>query len=258
MPRVARQKSKSGIYHIMLRGSNRQEIFHDDEDYVRFLDTLARYKKESKIDVFGWCIMGNHIHLLLRESKEEEIGITMKRLGISYVSYYNWKYKAIGHLFQDRFKSEKVETDAYLLTVIRYIHQNPVKAGLVEKHHLWEWSSCRGYYGESQYPARLLDDDFILSIFHKEKTKAREIFMEFNEQNNDDKCLEYKEYRVLTDNEVKVELKKLFTHIEITDIKNLNKAERNSILNRAKEIEGVNQQQLARITGISQPIISRA
>lgn len=115
MPRQARGKSEIGIYHIMIRGANRQEIFHDDEDRLRFLDTLNKVKITSEMNVYGWCLMNNHFHLLLKEGNQD-ISIIMKRLGVSFVWYYNQKYKTTGHLFQDRFKSENVETDKYLLT----------------------------------------------------------------------------------------------------------------------------------------------
>jgi len=85
--RQAREKGSSGIYHIMLRGTNRQEIFHDEDDSFRFLETLNRYKKKAEIEVYGWCLMGNHAHLLFKEGKEE-LSITMKRIEVSYASYY--------------------------------------------------------------------------------------------------------------------------------------------------------------------------
>lgn len=132
MPRTAREKSKSGIYHVIIRGANRQEIFHDDQDCLRFLETLERYKSKTEIKIYGWCLMNNHIHLLIEEGKEE-LATTMKRIGVSFVWYYNWKYNTTGHLFQDRYRSEKVESNEYLITVNRYIHQNPVKARLVRK-----------------------------------------------------------------------------------------------------------------------------
>ena len=128
----------------MLRGANKQEIFHDDEDSW-FLHTLVRYKKEIELSVFGWCLMGNHVHMLLKEGKES-ISDTMRRIGVSYVLFYNDKYLTSGHLFEGRFRSEPVNSEAYLKTVVRYIHQNPVKAGLVNRVEEWKWSSCRGYY----------------------------------------------------------------------------------------------------------------
>ena len=144
MPRQARRKSESGIYHIMLRGINRQVIFEDEEDNLKFLETLKNYKAVSGYKLFAYCLMSNHIHLLLRVEKEY-LDLIIKRIAGSYVYWYNWKYKRNGHLFQDRFKSEPVEDDAYFLTVIRYIHQNPIKAGLSKTIDDYKFSSYNEY-----------------------------------------------------------------------------------------------------------------
>ncbi len=143
MPRIARQKSKSGIYHIMLRGTNRQEIFHEDEDNIRLLETLDRYREKNKVKVYGWCLMGNHAHLLIEE-ENDDLSIIIKRINISYAWFYNWKYNTIGHLFQDRYRSENIEDNQYIMTVLRYIHQNPVKAGMAKKAGEWKWRSYQG------------------------------------------------------------------------------------------------------------------
>ena len=127
MPRQARKKSNSGIYHIILRGVNRQQIFEDNEDYYKFLQVVEESKAISGFELFAYCLMSNHIHLLLKEI-QEPIEQIMKRITTRFVYWYNIKYQRSGHLFQDRYKSEPVEDDAYFLTVIRYIHQNPVKA----------------------------------------------------------------------------------------------------------------------------------
>ena len=129
MPRTARKKSVSGIYHIMLRGADRRIIFGDDEDCRTFLDILFRIRKKHNFSLYAVCLRGNHVHMLIRE-EEEPLQIIMKRLGVTYVSYYNLKYDLLGHLFQDRFRSEPVDTPAYFMDVLRYICQNPVKAGL--------------------------------------------------------------------------------------------------------------------------------
>ena len=120
MPRQARRKSKSGIYHVMLRGINKQVIFEDEEDSLKFLETLKNYKAISGYKIFAYCLMSNHIHLLLKVEKEN-LDLIIKRIAGSYVYWYNWKYHRSGHLFQDRFKSEPVEDDMYFLTVIRYM-----------------------------------------------------------------------------------------------------------------------------------------
>ncbi|MFA9560652.1 transposase [Evansella sp. AB-rgal1] len=144
MPRIARKKSSNGVYHIMLRGINRQTIFEDDEDKAKFLETLAKYKIKSCFELYSYCLMDNHVHLLLKEI-EEPLATIIKRISSSYVYWYNRKYRRCGHLFQDRYKSENVESDSYFITALRYIHQNPLKAGLVKSIWDSESTSIREY-----------------------------------------------------------------------------------------------------------------
>jgi putative transposase len=259
MPRKAREKSANGIYHIMIRGANRQEIFHDDEDCIKFLDTLKKYKMKTKMKVYAWCLMSNHVHLLLREGNED-ISVTMKRIGVSFVFYYNWKYKTTGHLFQDRFKSENVGTEKYLLTVIRYIHQNPVKAGIANQADEWRWSSCPGYYGKNIYPKELLDCHYILKMFSVDIGIARERFKEFNERSNNDKCLDdnVNEKMRLSDEEARLQIRDLIGTMEIAQVKSLPRAKRNEVLRKVKGIKGLSLRQAARILGVSLNLIFRA
>lgn len=179
MPRQARRKSESGIYHIMLRGINQQQIFEDREDYEKFLQILKDCKAVSEYKLFAYCLMGNHIHLLIQEDKEP-IEQVIKRLATRFVYWYNIKYQRVGHLFQDRFKSEPVEDDAYFMTVIRYIHQNPVKAGLCKNVREYEYSSYKNFFDNSN----LIDKNFVLGII------PIELFEEFNTEITNDKCLE--------------------------------------------------------------------
>ncbi|MHB1127479.1 MAG: REP-associated tyrosine transposase [Bacillota bacterium] len=257
MPRQAREKSKSGIYHVILRGTNRQEIFHDEEDYLRFLETLERYKKKAEMEVYGWCLMSNHVHLLLKEGNEE-ISKTMKRIGVSFVSFYNLKYNTTGHLFQDRFKSECVDMDRYLLAVIRYIHQNPVSAGVVKNVTDWKWSSCHGYYGEKTYPTDLLNSWLVLSIISENEVLKLNKFKEFNEMENKDLCLEDNERRRLTDAEARAQINNVIPELKVTEVKGMPKYQRDEILLKIKGIEGLSSRQAARILGISPNLIFRA
>ena len=103
MPRASRVKSESGIYHIMLRGINQQVIFEQSEDYEKFMEILNKYKAISGYKVFAYCLMSNHIHLVIKEEKES-IEQIIKRIAGSYVYWHNWKYYRKGHLFQDRFR----------------------------------------------------------------------------------------------------------------------------------------------------------
>src|SRR6056297_3473731 len=121
MARKPRRKSETGIYHVMLRGINKQRIFEDKQDYQKFIDVIKKTKETSDFNLYSYCLMSNHIHLLIKET-EEELGEIFKRIGARFVYWYNSKYSRTGHLFQGRFKSEVVESDSYLLTVLRYIH----------------------------------------------------------------------------------------------------------------------------------------
>src|SRR6056297_2642437 len=186
MPRTRRLKSETGIYHVVLRGINKQTIFEDEEDNEKFLQTLDQYKQKSGYKLLAYCLMGNHAHLLMK-TEDESLGQCFKRIGASYVYWYNMKYYRVGHLFQDRFKSEAVETDHYIKAVIRYIHRNPIKAGLVKALEDYAWSSYREYLGLSD--ALHVDRDFILKLFNEHSTQAVADFKEFNEIETDDRCL---------------------------------------------------------------------
>ncbi len=259
MARVARKRSKTGIYHIMLRGVNKQQIFHDDEDHFRFLEIVEETKDKANMKVYGWCLMWNHVHLLFCEGNEE-VSNSMKRIGVSYAFHYHTKYKTVGHLFQDRFRSEPVDQEDYLLTVIRYIHQNPVKAGIVNSPEQWKWSSCLGYYGRSKKYEDLLDKNFLLGIFSENEGVAIEQFKKFNEKENDDTCLEdtSDEIERLTDQEAREAILTCLDGYEIADVKNLKRRDRNEILRKIKSIEGIRHRQAAKLLGISPNIIFKA
>ena len=258
MPRKPRVKSRNGIYHVMLRGANKQEIFHDDRDNKKFLDTLKKYKDESGMSVYAWCLMNNHAHLLVKEA-EEGLSVTMKRITVSYAAYYNLKYQTTGHLFQDRFRSESVESRRYFMTVIRYIHQNPVKAGIVERIDGWPWSSYLAYFGQKTYPDDLLKSNKVLQMVSEDLTIAREKFKEFNEQNNQDECMdEGWKRRRLTDEQAREEINHLLGDMRMPQIKSLPKLERNEVLQKIKVIEGISQRQASRILGVSPSLIKKA
>ncbi|MGN0492417.1 MAG: REP-associated tyrosine transposase [Acutalibacteraceae bacterium] len=182
MPRQARKKSKTGIYHIMLRGTNGQQIFADSEDCEKFLEIIKDCKAISEFEIFAYCLMGNHIHLLLKENKEP-IELIMKRIASRFVYWYNIKYQRVGHLFQDRFKSEPVENDEYFLTVIRYIHQNPVKAGICKKPQDYYYSSYNEFFKNQIF----VDCNFVFGII------GRDEFIKFNNEKALEKCLDIEE-----------------------------------------------------------------
>ena len=170
MPRKAREGSGTGIFHVMMRGINHQNIFEDAEDNYQFINTLDRMRVRydddgnpcgSNCTYYAYCLMNNHFHLLIRE-REESVGETVKRIASSYVYYYNRKYLRDGHLFKERFRSEPVNDMAYFVTLLRYIHQNPVKAGIVEHVKDYEYSSWGEYDGTVEPVFQLCDTGTVL------------------------------------------------------------------------------------------------
>lgn len=157
MPRKSRQTSGTGIYHVMLRGINRQDIFDDPDDYHTFIRILSEVggRNQPTCHIYAYCLMTNHVHLLLAE-KSWTVGQVVKSIAASYVFHYNKKYGRVGHLFQDRFRSEPCNDPGYFLTLFRYIHQNPVKAGLVAHAQDYPYSSWPNDY-LANHGDRLLD-----------------------------------------------------------------------------------------------------
>lgn len=252
MARVAREKSSTGIYHIMLRGINRQTIFEDNQDRMRFIDTLAEYKEICNYRLFGYCLMDNHIHLLIQET-DKTISDIIKRISASYVYWYNTKYDRCGHLFQDRFKSEVVENFEYFMTVLRYIHQNPVKANLAKTVDEYRWTSYKEYIKKSG----LVNVDLALNYFSNDPSKAKVLLMEFMNEDNEDQCLDIVVKIKLTDEEVREHIRKLgISNPSMFQI--MDKDKRDHILNKLKSIEGITIRQLSRVTGLSRSIINRA
>jgi putative transposase len=252
MPRGARRKSQSGIYHVMLRGINKQVIFEDEEDNIKFLKVLKECKEKSGFTLLAYCIMGNHLHLLLKEEKEELEQI-FRRLGASYVYWYNLKYDRSGHLFQDRFKSEPVESDSYFFTVLRYIHQNPIKSGLCDKAERYKWSSYNEYINNNG----ITDTEFGLSMFSNERKEAIKLFAKYMNENDNEECLEMEQTsRRISDKEAQEKMCKLCRTKNAAEFQKVDVETRNKNIAILKE-NGLSIRQISRLTGISFGIIRK-
>ena len=146
MARKPRLHLDEGIYHVMLRGNGGQEIFFDDEDRLHFYLLLQQGVERYKYRVHGFCLMSNHVHLVL-EVGAQPLAKIMQNLSFRYTRWVNKKQKCIGHLFQGRDKAILVDRDSYLLELVRYVHLNSVRAKLVRQAHLYPWSGHRAYLG---------------------------------------------------------------------------------------------------------------
>jgi putative transposase len=143
MPRKPREEVEDGIHHVFARGNDRQLIYWDDEDRELYLKLAAEVVGRKGWHCFGYCLMDNHVHLLV-QTPEANLGAGMQRLHGNYALLFNRRHGRVGHMFQGRFKSERVLDDRQFWTVARYIARNPVEAGLCRMAHEWKWSSHRG------------------------------------------------------------------------------------------------------------------
>lgn len=141
MARPLRIHLPEAIYHVLNRGNNQQDIFLEEKDYQHYLQILKRYKDKFGFKFFAYCLMPNHVHLLLQTSGKSTISQIMQGVTIAHTRYYHYIRKTSGHIWQGRFKSPLVSDDEYLLTVMRYIEQNPIRAGLVKNLEQYPWSS---------------------------------------------------------------------------------------------------------------------
>ncbi len=248
MSRQARKRSNTGIYHVMLRGIDKRSIFLDDEDREKFIENIIKAKEVGDFEIYGYCLMDNHVHLLIKE--DEEIGTSIKRITVGYVGWHNNKYERTGHLFQNRFKSEPVETESYLITVLRYIHQNPVKAGIVKKLEDYRWSSYKQYLLAYQEQSSFIDTQPIKAYF----ITIEDFISHMNTKNNDE-CLEYRLVKKYNDDTFKRIIHKKYV---IDDLVKLSIKERNKIINDIYNEMDVSIRQLSRVLGVGKAVVERA
>ena len=231
----------------MLRGINQQQIFEEAEDYEKFIQIIKDCKAISGYKLFAYCLMGNHIHLLIMP-KTEPLEQILKRIGGRFVYWYNLKYKRTGHLFQDRFKSEPVENEGYLLNVIRYIHQNPIKAGICKNLEDYRYSS----YLEYAYKTDVIDSEFVFEIITKEE------FISFNKEINFDKCLDVEQKIIVrvTDEQAQKTIEKYSGCKNTTEFQNMDSKSRDKYIKVFKE-KGLSIRQISRLTGTSFAIVRK-
>ena len=160
MPRKARVESKTKIYHVMSRALNKQILFDDEKDYLKFLNIVKSTKSEIDFDLYGYCIMSNHYHLLIKD-KSNKLSAIMNKINSRYANYYNLKNARTGYVFNDRYHSENAENVKYFLTCLRYIHQNPIKAGICNKTYEYKFSSIHAYRRDKGNYLDLVNTKFI-------------------------------------------------------------------------------------------------
>lgn len=246
MPRTRRIQSETDLYHIMSRGVGRSIIYEDDDDRGKFMTLLSSLLKNCQVRLHAWCLMDNHYHLLA-EGKLSSISEMMRKLNAAYALYFNERHDRVGHLFQGRFRSEPIESEDYYLTVLRYIHQNPVKASITPTCS-YPWSSFDHYVDAP----RLVDNRMALELLGPEG------FAQFHE------CLDVTSTcidvgsgrRVISNEDMYAVARAVLPDVKVEEIAGLERGLRDAAL-RTLKCAHLSTRQIERMTGISRSIVSR-
>ncbi len=256
MPRKARMKSSTKVYHVILRGNAKQDIFLEEQDYSKFIKEICNTKEKYLYELYAYCLMTNHVHLILYD-KNENLSKILQSLTVSYSSYWNKKYERVGHLFQNRFLSKNVETEGYLKNLCRYIHQNPTKSGIAKMEE-YQWSSYQEYIGDS----KIINKKPVLQLFNRYEKEVLKEFAEFHratimqEKMND--FMEYEMIEKLNDEQARKYLIEILELNNIQEIATYSIAKRRECLRKLKNVRGISNMQIARITGLSKRMIEVA
>jgi putative transposase len=194
MPRIARQKTYDAIFHVMARSISEVDLFKDDNDKKTYLGLIKKYQKLYEFRVYGYCLMSNHVHLII-DANGADISKIMHSINFSYAQIFNKKHNRHGHLFQDRFKSKMVKDERYLFALSAYIHNNPIDIQEYETcPENYEFSSLSIYLGLNRDPYELVEDGFIMSLFGESKKAARDKYLRLVYKTNDKKLREELEF----------------------------------------------------------------
>jgi REP-associated tyrosine transposase len=176
MARKPRIEYEGAFYHVITRGNQRRKVFKEVDDFQKCINLLASYRERYNYSLYAYVLMSNHVHLLL-ETRTIPLSKILQGVTQSYTMYFNRKYKTVGHLFQGRYKAILCDKDAYLLSLIKYIHLNPVRANMAKALGEYRWSSHRSYVKKGKDD--IADTDQVLRMFSEDKSRARRLYMAY-------------------------------------------------------------------------------
>lgn len=207
MARQARKISPTGYYHVMMRGNNKEKIFVREEDKYNLKEILKTAVKEDAIKIVSYCFMDNHIHLVIK-SDIMDLSMAIKKINTKYAMVFNKKYGRVGHVFQDRYKSQIIIDDTQILRVIRYVHNNPLKAKITKSLDSYKWSSYNEYKSEKYNLVNKDEGKFIMEYFSHDK----DLFSKFHGEYDTEIFLDTKEE--MEEHKLNITQKLIFDYFE--------------------------------------------
>jgi putative transposase len=183
--RKTRLQYSGAVYHVIARGNHRQNVYWEEGDYVRYLKLLGEHLEPRDFKLYAYCLMSNHVHLLMEQSNSYPLSKYMQRLQSAYTSFFNRKHKKFGHLFQGRYKAILVDKSSHLLSLVKYIHANPLRARMEDKIGQYHWTSHRQYVGKDKEPLAKVDARAVLEMISKDERKARAQYEHFMEKDDE-------------------------------------------------------------------------
>lgn len=248
MPRKPRKKSSTNTYHVVVKGNNRQLLFEAIRDYKKYIEILSLYKDQCHFNLFAYCLMSNHVHLLLQVT-DVSLETIFRKINTHYAIWFNAKYQRTGHIQDGRYYSEPIEDDHYLFCAIRYIHSNPSKAGLEPMPgHSYPWTSIHEYKSHTNH---LVDTDSIYKIYDPN------VLLNNVSSFSSVELIDIDSLRKRLPDDVAQEIMEKECHCTcVTDFSSLPILLRNQYLIKLHDC-GISFRQLNRITGISLGVIQR-
>lgn len=248
IPRSPRIKSGTKVYHVILRGINKQDIFLDQQDFRKFLKEIKRTKNIYKYNLYSYILMPNHVHFIIYDLNENLSNI-IKSLTIAYSHYFNQKYERSGHLFENRYKSKIIEEESYLKNLLRYIHKNPENAG-IRSHYLYN-----SYYEYIYDKDEFIDKKFIMNLFDNNILNFK-IFHDSYKRNQDINK-DYEMISKIEDEEAINIMKEVSKENNLMKIQKYDTKNKYEVIKKFIQIEGIKKIQIARILGINKKTIER-
>ncbi|MBQ8299626.1 MAG: transposase [Clostridia bacterium] len=195
MPRIARKNSSSCFYHVMVQGINKEHIFKDEKWIEKYKKFMQEKLEESEVTILAYCVMINHVHLLIHSDSSANLSKYMQKLNSAYSKFYNVVNERIGYVFRDRFRSQEICSERQLYTCLKYIHNNPVKANIVSFMYEYPYSSYNEFVNEKD----IITKESIKLLFNTEENYMEQFNKVhlIDDEENIDEFIDLKEKDVL-------------------------------------------------------------